>query len=285
MRRSFAGILLLFLSFFLATTSYAWDSVTHRLITRLAIDALPASPLKTVLLHNEELVEKHSVEPDFLLKERYGHAEEIRHYIDLEIFNPNPQVALNDLDPELATERRRVGEIKLEAAGTLPWTIEDTASRLAAAIRSGNCAVILREAGYLSHYVGDASQPLHSTVHHDGYRRDRGVHARVEKAVDDRAGAIEAAAAKEVQVETITAVWPVAIDEIRNANLLVHQLIEADRKASRVSREGPEYDAALFEAAGPMITLQVARAASTLASIWTYEWNQSGHPTICATRR
>jgi Zinc dependent phospholipase C len=271
--------------FFLAAPSYAWDSATHRLITRLAINALPASSLKSALLRNERLVEKHSVEPDFLLKERYGHAEEIRDYIDLEIFNPDPHAALATLDPDLATERRRVGEMKLEAAGTLPWTIEDTAARLATALRSGHCSEVLREAGYLSHYVGDASQPLHSTIHHDSYRRDRGIHARVESAVDDRVSSIEAAAAREVQIQTITAVWPVAIDEIRSANSLVHDLIEADRKARRISSEGPEYDTTLFANAGPMITLQVARAASALASIWLYEWNQSGHPTVCSNRR
>ncbi|HTR61326.1 MAG TPA: zinc dependent phospholipase C family protein [Candidatus Binataceae bacterium] len=276
----------LFLFFFLlAAPAYAWDSTTHRLITRLAINALPASPLKTALLRNERLVEKHSVEPDFLLKERYGHAEEIRHYIDLEVFNPNPQAALSTLDPDLATERRQVGELKLQTAGTLPWTIEDTAQRLAAALRSSDCSEILGEAGYLSHYVGDASQPLHSTIHHDGYRRDRGIHARVEKAVDDSASSIAAPAAKEVQLQTITAVWPTAIDEIRTANLLVNELIEADRKARRISREGPAYDSALFEAAGPMLTLQVARAASALASIWLYEWKSAGTPSPCSTRR
>ena len=279
------AILLFLLSSLLSPPSYGWDSGTHRLITRLAIDALPAPPLKTALLRNERLVEHHSVEPDFLLKQRYGHAEEIRHYIDLEVFNPNPQAALTSLDPDLAMERRRVGEMKLQTAGTLPWTIADTASSFAATLRSGNCSAMLREAGYLSHYVGDATQPLHSTVHFDGYRRDRGIHARVERAVDNRAASIEPAAAREVQVQTITAVWPVAIDEIRTANSLIPDLTEADRKARRISSEGPEYDAALFANAGPMLTLQVARAASALASIWLYEWKSAGSPSPCSGRR
>jgi len=76
-----------------------------------------------------------------------------------------------------------------------------------------------------------------------------------------------------------------ATQGIRTANLLVNELIEADRKARRISREGPEYDSALFEAAGPMITLQVARAASALASIWLYEWKSAGTPSPCSTRR
>jgi hypothetical protein len=175
--------------------------------------------------------------------------------------------------------------MKLQTAGTLPWTIEDTAWSFAAALRSGDCSAILREAGYLSHYVGDATQPLHSTVHFDGSRRDRGIHARVERAVDNRASMIEPAAAREVQVQSITAVWPVAIDEIRTANSLIPDLTEADRKARRISREGPEYDTTLFANAGPILTLQVARAASALATIWLYEWKSAGSPSTCPGRR
>ena len=35
----------------------AWDSATHRLIVRLAIEALPPSPLKDVLLRNQSTVD------------------------------------------------------------------------------------------------------------------------------------------------------------------------------------------------------------------------------------
>jgi hypothetical protein len=278
-------LLLCLLSFlFFSSPCCAWDAATHRLSTRLAIDALPPSPLKTALSTNERLVEQHSVEPDSILKDRYGHKEEIRHYINLELYSRDPATALASLDSDLAAMRSRVGTMRLRASGTLPWTIEDTATRFAAALHGGDYAEVLRQAGYLSHYVGDASQPLHSTMHFDGYRRDRGIHARIESAVDDRASSIQKAAASEVKIQPISAVWPVTLDEIRAANSLISQLIEADRQARRVAREGPQYTAALFAAAGPLLTQQIARAASILVSIWQFECTSSGSPDTCSNR-
>ena len=69
-----------------ATPARAWDSATHRAIARLAVEALPPSPLKAILSRNEAALEAHSVEPDSVLKARYGKAEERRHYIDMEVF-------------------------------------------------------------------------------------------------------------------------------------------------------------------------------------------------------
>src|SRR5215469_1022656 len=101
--------------------AHAWDSATHRLITRLAINALPASPLKHALLTHEQLLEQHSVEPDSVLKERYGRREEIRHYIDIEIYQRESTDPFSNLDPDIRTMRSRFGDAALEESGTLPW--------------------------------------------------------------------------------------------------------------------------------------------------------------------
>jgi hypothetical protein len=243
----------------------------------------PPSPLRTALLDHERTVERYSVEPDSVLKERYGRREDIRHYIDLEVYNRDTAVALSELDPSLTAMRRRVGETRLEESGTLPWTIESTARSFANAMRKGDCSAMYREAGYLAHYVGDASQPLHTTIHFDGYRHDRGIHARLESAVDDEVPMVEKTAAPEVKLQTISGVWPATIAEIGRANALVKQTIEADRKARKVSRKNPKYAKALFADAGPTLTRQVADAASTLASIYVYEWRAAGSPNRCTS--
>ncbi len=267
-----------------SANALAWDSATHRMIARLAIAALPASPLMQALAMNEKLVEQHAVEPDSVLKERYGRREDIRHYIDLEVLNPDAQDALAELNPNIETMRRRFGRRKLHKAGTLPWTIEDKAQLFSDAWRKRDCSAMILQAGYLAHYVGDASQPLHSTVHYDGYRRDRGVHARVEKAADDMVATIEPAAAKEVRLENISAVWPAEIDELREANSLIGKLLAADRKARAAADNRSQYDAELFSDAGALVTRQIADAASVLASIWLFEWKAAGSPNACQSR-
>jgi hypothetical protein len=257
----------------------AWDSATHRAIARMAVEALPPSPLKSTLARNEAALERHAVEPDSVLKDRYGKAEERRHYIDVEDFGSNPWAAL---DPNFNQMRRRFGYHVLNHAGTLPWTIEGVSAQLESAWRRGDCDSVLRLSGYLAHYVGDASQPLHSTVHFDGFKRDRGIHARIEAAVDHSLRELEPMAAREVHLEEINDTWTPSIAEIREAHGLVDEVIRDDRGARDAGDyRGREYQDALMNEDAAMFARQIARAASVLASMWLYEWHRAGSPAAC----
>lgn len=265
-----------------ATPARAWDSATHRAIARLAVEALPPSPLKAILSRNEAALEAHSVEPDSVLKARYGKAEERRHYIDMEVFGSDPW---HSLDPDIRKTQRRFGYRTVEGAGTLPWTIEAVSEQLAKAWRSGDCDAAIRLSGYLAHYIGDASQPLHSTINYDGFAGDRGVHARVELAVDHSLGELEPIAAREIHLEDINDPWTPTIAEIRDANGLVGAVIRDDRTvrdAGDYSRS--DYQRAMMHQDAAMFARQIARAASVLASIWLYEWHRAGSPVSCAAR-
>jgi hypothetical protein len=263
-----------------AQPASAWDSATHRAIARIAVGALPPSPLKSTLSRNEAALETHSVEPDSVLKKEYGKAEERRHYINIEWFGSDPWSALN---PDIRKMRRRFTDRTLARAGTLPWTIGAVSDQLESAWRRGDCDAVLRLSGYLAHYVGDASQPLHSTINYDGYARDRGIHARIELAVDHSLPELEPMAAREVRVEDINDVWTPTIAEIRDANGLVAAVIRDDRAARDAgdySRR--DYQRAVMHADGAMFARQIARAASVLASIWLYQWHRAGSPASCA---
>ncbi len=270
--------------FFLASISLsdraaAWDSATHRAIARLAVQALPASALKSALASREFELENFSVEPDSVLKQRYGKAEERRHYLDVERFGDDPWPSLV---PDLRTMRRRFGSRTLDESGTLPWTIEQVSGELESAWRRGDCASVLRLSGYLAHYVGDASQPLHTTIHFDGYARDRGVHARFERTVDAAIGTLAPQAASAVRIEPINDVWTPAIAEIRDAHGLFHQVIRDDRVArDQDAYGGPQYQRAMLREDGAMVAGQIARAASVLAELWLYEWRRAGSPSAC----
>jgi Zinc dependent phospholipase C len=265
-----------------ARAAYGWDSATHRLITRLAIESMPASALKTALVSNESALERFSVEPDTILRREYGEAEARHHYINLEWFGPHPFSVLNR---DFEAMRRRFGDRTLARSGTLPWTIEATADSLPAAWRRGDCAAVLRTSGYLAHYVGDASQPLHSTIHYDGYRGDRGVHKRLERAVDESVTALGQQAQTEVRIEEIDDVWTPVISEIREAHELVGDVIRNDRAArDEGDFGGQRYRHDIIHAEGPMLAGQIARAASVLGSIWLYEWRRANSPAICQTR-
>ena len=265
----------------LAQPAWCWDSRTHQLITRLAIAALPATPLKTGFERNTAQLEEYSIEPDTVLKHMYGEAEAHRHYIDLEYFGADPFANLN---PDFDMMERRFGIRTLDRSGVLPWAIEAEAAATAAAMRAGDCAGLLRHAGYLGHYVGDASQPLHTTRFYDGFTaEDRGMHARLEWSVDHRVNEIEALASAQVRLQPIVSVWTPVIAVLKESNALVQQVVTADRTArAEAGRSHAEYTRALMRIEQDMIVHQIADAASVLASIWIYEADQAGAPSVCS---
>jgi hypothetical protein len=278
-------LLILALMFALVALSsapaWAWDARTHRLIARLAIDALPQNPLKRIFeLHDAEL-QQDAVAPDEILRPRYGKVEAIRHYIDLEYYGPDP---IAQLKPDRATMEREFGARTLEASGTLPWTIDEIAQQVEQAWSKSECAQAIELSGYLAHYIGDASQPLHTTRYYDGFAQDRGMHARLEGAADRSVNEVEELARPQVHLKTIDSVWSSTLVELDHSHALVAATMDSDRAARTATgaKHGDDFDRALMHGEMAMVAQQVAAAASTLASVWLFEWNRAGNPSACA---
>jgi hypothetical protein len=143
---------------------------------------------------------------------------------------------------------------------------------------------VITLSGYLAHYIGDASQPLHSTRHYDGQSRDRGIHARLESAADASVNQLGSLAQPEIKLVPVTSVWDTAIAEIRRANRLIPVITDADRtvRAQAPPDNYRAFDRALMAQEEPLIARQLAGAASVLASVWLYEWKAAGSASACA---
>jgi hypothetical protein len=160
----------------------AWGNEGHRLVNKLAASTLPADVpafLRSELAVNE--IEYLGPEPDRWrspAEPELNAAQAPEHFIDLE-----PADALG------ALPRRRLDfEAKVFAAGQRPekiglqpWETDEIWQRLKAALREyraltaarqdtrGVEAAVLFYAGWLGHYVGDGSQPLHTTEKYNGW--------------------------------------------------------------------------------------------------------------------
>jgi hypothetical protein len=164
----------------------AWGNEGHRMINRLAILTLPADA--PVFLRSDTAINEIDwlgPEPDRWrspAEPELNAAQAPEHFIDLE-----PADALGPLP------RRRLDfEAKVFAAGERPekiglqpWETTEVWERLKAALReyrhlsatagpnspdtlSAEQAAIFY-AGWLGHYVGDGSQPLHTTIRYNGW--------------------------------------------------------------------------------------------------------------------
>jgi hypothetical protein len=163
-------------------SAHAWGNEGHRLINRLAAETLPQSVpafLRSEPAINE--IEYLGPEPDRWrspAEPELNAAQAPEHFIDLE-----PADALGPLP-----HRRLDFEAKVFAAGQRPekiglqpWEATEVYERLKAALREyralsaahqdtrGVEAAALFYAGWLGHYVGDASQPLHTTDKYNGW--------------------------------------------------------------------------------------------------------------------
>ena len=197
-----ASSLLLIATLALPQTVFAWGSVGHRMINRLAESALPKN-MPAFLRTPEALdeVEYLGPEPDRWrspAERELSQAQAPEHFLDMEY--------LSQLGP-LPPERFQYEKLALlhgldpTHVGLQPWQTDEVWERLKAAFRSyrelsaahKNTApvqqAILFYIGWLGHYVGDGSQPLHTTVNYNGwaltanpnhFNRQPGIHSLFE---------------------------------------------------------------------------------------------------------
>jgi hypothetical protein len=160
----------------------AWGNEGHRLINRLAASSLPADVpafLRSESAINE--IEYLGPEPDrwrSRAEPELSAAQAPEHFIDLEpadALGPLPRNRL-DFEAKVFAAGQRPEKIGLQ-----PWETVEVWERLKAALREyrnlsaakqdtrGVEAAVLFYAGWLGHYVGDGSQPLHTTDKYNGW--------------------------------------------------------------------------------------------------------------------
>ncbi len=208
------------MSFFRCKEALAWGATGHRLISQMAIKNLPAEiPAFLQTSEAAELIGELAREPDRSKGAGNSHDHDLDpgHYINLSDdftvtgVSPLTTLAPTREDYDSALRAKGTNEFK---AGFLPYSIVDGWQQLQkdfgywrADVAAEGFAVsksdrdwftkdrrlhemtILRDLGYWSHFVADASQPLHVSIHHDdwgdypnpkGYSAAKGFHAAFE---------------------------------------------------------------------------------------------------------
>ena len=175
-------LLVLFCSLAAAPHARAWGNEGHRLVNRLAASALPAD-VPTFLRSQAAVdeIEYLGPEPDrwrSAAEPELNAAQAPEHFIDLELADALGPLPANRLDFEakvFASGQRP------EKIGLQPWETTEVWERLKAALReyrnlsaAGQSTAsveqaVLFYAGWLGHYVGDGSQPLHTTIQYNGW--------------------------------------------------------------------------------------------------------------------
>lgn len=225
-----------------------------------------------------------------------NNANAVDHYMNGELLQgaeaPRDRYAyalkLKELDP---------GNKSPQKAGTLPYRIAETYETLVAEFtlyrqelaRSGPDSPLTRQfqenaiytAGMLGHFVGDATQPLHATVHHDGWNEARepnpegfrtkpGIHSQfetrlVERSVDPEAVSQKVSAAARWEGDPLD--WGLQ---------LVQESHGFVRDVYRYEKNGELSPANPSPRALDLATSRLARGAEVLRDMWYTAWLRSG---------
>jgi hypothetical protein len=303
--------LLLVLS--LCVPALGWSAHGHRTVTRLALDGLsPDMPQwlhdKDVMAR---LVDQ-SNEPDRWRgthRPAIVHEANPEHYIDIEDLDQYG-LTLEHL-PEYRYEyvkemvRARVEHpdrmIPIDEAkdrdktkewpGFLPWAMAEHFAKLQASFntlrileavndpeRAAQLAQaeenVIYEMGILSHYVGDAAQPLHTTRHHhgwvgpnpEGYTTDNGFHAYIDGRILEIHHLDYDALKARMKFETKLSAdpWPDCLAYIRRSYEHVEPLYKLQKDGTLVQDAGKEF-----------ISERLCDAGSMLAALYNAAWTAS----------
>lgn len=183
----------------------AWDGTGHQIVTQLAIEAMPSSV--PGWLREPDVRERLaylSIEPDRWRGQDadvLDHVNSPDHYFDIEEL-AEFQMKFAELPPfrnafiERLTEYRVAQKVARPSGrdrshtrtvpGMLPYAIAELRWKTAASITTWRSYSeyrdvatptelrtsrdnVIHHMGLLSHFVGDAAQPLHTTMHHNGW--------------------------------------------------------------------------------------------------------------------
>jgi hypothetical protein len=264
----------------------AWGMDVHRLITRRAIDGLPAD-VKPFFAARADFIVEHSVDPDLWripgLSGELG-AEDPNHFLDFDGFGePFP---FTNVPREWKAVVEKYGADKANKNGRLPWRAEEIFNKLVTAFadlqRSPYGADTIRYlAAVMAHYVEDAHQPFHAVENYDGQSTNqRGIHARFETDIVLRNKA--ALKLTPVVVTPILDVRAFVFAKLIDDQQYVPAILAADKKAA----EGREfYDDAYFADFAKNGALAIAErlvsdSASGVASVWIAAWEKAGKPKL-----
>ena len=199
------------------TPAGAWGGTAHSAIDRAAIDAIPedgpvflrkyvdyiaaSASLPDSWRGEAENFSKMDEDPNHgWFREQFAFLRPIprsRHEFVLALYKQHERI--RDSDP-LTAQRTNI-----RWTGTLPYAAMEAYERLIVCMRhvrkaqsnGSDASVPEQHCAFqvirLGHYIGDGSQPLHDSVHSDGWRgdnpnnytRDRSIHGRCESAIVD----------------------------------------------------------------------------------------------------
>ena len=270
---------------------FAWGDAGHRITGEAAARALPPSA-PAFLRNAARQLAYLNPEPDrwrdrteSTIDPALDRATAPEHFIDMELVPPAALAgALRARDRFAFLDTIAAAGAKGSVMGLLPFKMLEMSEQLRIDFRNWRAAPdslkpwieqrIIDDAGILGHYVADGSNPLHTTVHYNGwtganpngYATDTRTHARFES---NYVSANIKLADVTSRMDTVARVFPdmraAIIDYLRESNAHVEELYRLDKAHTfDATTTAPEDKAFVVD--------RLAAGARMLRDLWWTAW-------------
>lgn len=268
-----------------------WGRTGHEITGLAAAAELPAD-MPAFFRSSARRLGWLNYEPDRWRERTYRAMEQafsFDHYIDGEVV-PREALEAADRFTYLAMLQRAGLREPARDAGLLPFRILELQGRLTTGFRrwreEPDSTVrrwieerIINDAGVLGHYVADAANPHHTTVHFngwaegwynpEGFTTDRTFHARFESTFVDAHVTLEDVRPHILPAQHLDDVRAQVMDGIRRAHAELERLYRLEQQeAFGAETRSPAHTTFAIE--------RLADAASVLRSLWYTAWVDSG---------
>src|ERR1700674_820589 len=289
------SLVLLALSLAQTPGAFGWGNEGHVYVNRVAAEKIPAE-MPRFLRHAVAELAYLGPEPDrwrspseYALK----NAQEPDHFIDLERvawLDPLPQGRYEfyrKLYEKRAATADHLDDYLPERVGLQPYIVMEIYGRLKAAFREYRQSTaspqptqpvqqaIIFYAGWLGHYVADGSQPLHTTIHYNGwvgpnpkgYTTQHGIHAAFESTYVAQNITAKDFAKLMHSPERLADPFAGYVDYLRESNRQVENVYALEKAGGFTGKGPPE--------AFTFTTRRLAAGSQMLLDLWYTAWLDS----------
>jgi hypothetical protein len=281
--------------------SFGWGDVGHKMINRLAAESLP-SDVPAFLRSPEatDEIEYLGPEPDRWrspAEPELNAAQAPDHFIDLEYAEMIGKLPRRRYDYIAALTAAEITHPDLarqldpSKVGFQPYITSEVWERLKAAMREYRSqsaehqntkpveAAILFYAGWLGHYVGDGSMPLHTSRDYNGwvekenpngYTTEHTIHSQFESAFVSANIKPEDVKPLMTPVHPIGDEWDAYLEYLHHSNSLVERVYQLDKQQGFIGTGTPE--------AKQFTSERLAAGASMLRDLIYAAWVKSAEP-------
>ncbi len=274
-------------------TASGWGFFGHRTITQIAVYELPAA-MQGFYYRNMPEIVRLCTAPDE--RRNDDPSEGPKHFIDMDHYSEDDPFGKVPRKYDEAVAKFTADTLK--KYGTVPWVVMEMKDNLTEAFRQRDTVGILKYSAELSHYVGDAFVPLHTTVNYDGQLTDqKGLHGLWESQLPEKYIAdyrLDGEPAKYIK-DPLNEIWNTLARSYGFLGETFDRAAKIDKtmkpevrftfshKYGKTSRRYSDAFAAAYEKeVGGQVNNRLKEAPTLVSSLWYSAWQDAGKPDLNA---